>query len=1097
MGRRGEFVSFEADPIPGGFQLPPCDRQTVGPPQGAQCLGHEAARLEAGWRAGEEKTLTAIMRFRLPLKSVVVFLISCGCLGLTDAWGRQGSVPASPLALPVLERVNDIRALPGKQASLGYPVQVRAVVTYYGGPGWELFVQDSTGGIYVVAPEQDLRLEPGQLVEVKGHTGHGYFANEIEKPTIRVLGRAPLPQPSRPRYEQLALGQADSQWVEVEGIVHSTQIDSDSENLVLLLAVGSGRLTVQVRRYPERAQAELVDSKILVRGACGGIFNQKQEWVGVVIYVPDLTFVRVLEQSPLTAKAPPLGSLSELMRLDAGTTSGHRVKTRGIVTLQRPFRSLYIMDATHSLMVETNQQTSVQPGDEVDVWGFPAVGGGSRRLQDAVFHKTGSGPAPVPVDISVAEALRGDYDNSLVRMEGRVFGLEAKGSLPTLVLQSDGMAFQARVLGSDAQAALRALRRGSRVRVTGICEVQTDENGLPQAFQLLVVSPAGVALLKKPSPWNLEQVGWVLGLLVAVVVAMAAWALILRRQVRGKTEEIREWLRREAALKERYRDLLENAIDIVYTRDLKGNFTSWNNTAERVLGFTRGEALHMNIARVIAPEFQELLRRALASTAEGQPFEDVEVEMITKYGARLPVDIRTRLMYEDGKLVGVQGVARNVTERRRVEQQLRLQAAALEAAAPGIVITDPGGTIQWVNPAFTILSGYALAEVVGKTPRLLKSGKHGQEFYRDMWDNILSGRVWRSEIINRRKDGTLYTGDLTITPVRDRAGGITHFVAVEQDITLRRQAEEARAQLAAIVESSDEAIISATLEGPILSWNEGAMRLFGYTAEEIVGRDVATLLPPDHADDLKRFPAPLRNWEGLSRFETVCLRKDGSSVDVLVSISPIYDERGKVVSASAIIRNITERKRAEQALRESEERFRSLFENATVGIYRTTPQGRVVMANPALISMLGYQDFAELAARNLETQGFEPSYPRQAFRERIERDGEVRGLEAAWTRRDGSVIFVRESGRLVRGESGEALYYDGIVEDITERKQAEVALIQERQLLHTLMDNLPDKIYFKDRESHFTRINLAHAKAFGLSDPAQAFGKTDFDFFTD
>jgi PAS domain S-box-containing protein len=514
------------------------------------------------------------------------------------------------------------------------------------------------------------------------------------------------------------------------------------------------------------------------------------------------------------------------------------------------------------------------------------------------------------------------------------------------------------------------MKRGSRVRVTGICEVQSDENGIPQAFQLLVHPLAGVVLLEKPSPWNLKQVGWVLGLMVAVVLAAAAWAVILRRQVRAKTEEIREWLRREAALKERYRDLLENAIDIVYTRDFKGNFTSWNITAEQVLGYARGEALHMNIAQIVAPEYQELLRRALGSSGEGQPFEDLEVEVITKYGARIVVDIRTRLLYERGKLVGVQGVARNVTERKLVEQQLRLQAAALEAAAPGLVITDPEGTIQWVNPAYTAMSGYALAEVVGKNPRLLKSGKHSPEFYRDMWGTILSGQVWRGEIVNRRKDGTLYIEELTITPVRGKAKEITHFVAIGQDITLRKQAEEARAQLAAIVESSDEAIISATLEGQILSWNEGAVRLFGYAADEIVGREVTTLVPPDHASDLRRFPELLRSGERVSRFVTACTRKDGSSVHVLVSMSPIYDKHGKVVSASAIVR------------------------------------------------------------------------------------------------------------------------------DITERKQAEAALLEERHLLHTLMDNLPDVIYFKDRESRFTRINQAHAKGFGLSDPAQAIGKRDFDFFT-
>jgi PAS domain S-box-containing protein len=131
------------------------------------------------------------------------------------------------------------------------------------------------------------------------------------------------------------------------------------------------------------------------------------------------------------------------------------------------------------------------------------------------------------------------------------------------------------------------------------------------------------------------------------------------------------------------------------------------------------------------------------------------------------------------------------------------------------------------------------------------------------------------------------------------------------------------------------------------------------------------------------------------------------------------------------------RMRAEEALKESEERFRTLVENSTVGIYRTTLDGRILMTNPTLIEMLGYESFTDLAKRDLEREGFEPGYPRMAFIERVKREGEVKGLESAWTKRDGTVIFVRESARAVRAEDGTVLYYDGAVEDITERKRAE------------------------------------------------------------
>lgn len=127
---------------------------------------------------------------------------------------------------------------------------------------------------------------------------------------------------------------------------------------------------------------------------------------------------------------------------------------------------------------------------------------------------------------------------------------------------------------------------------------------------------------------------------------------------------------------------------------------------------------------------------------------------------------------------------------KQAEEQLKLLSKALESAANGIAITDAQGRILWVNPAFTRLTGYDRAEVVGKNPRILKSGKHPPEFYRQLWETILRGKPWHGEMSNRRKDGSLYPEEMTITPVRTRGGKITHFVAVKQDITDRKRLEK-------------------------------------------------------------------------------------------------------------------------------------------------------------------------------------------------------------------------------------------------------------------------------------------------------------------
>jgi PAS domain S-box-containing protein len=309
--------------------------------------------------------------------------------------------------------------------------------------------------------------------------------------------------------------------------------------------------------------------------------------------------------------------------------------------------------------------------------------------------------------------------------------------------------------------------------------------------------------------------------------------------------------------------------------------------------------------------------------------------------------------------------------------------------------------------------------------------------------------------------------------LKDRPARLPH--AVQQVLeekrlrTSNQRALEATSRLATIVESSDDAIIGKTLDGVITSWNRGAEELYGYAAAEVLGQPISMLVPPARSEELAPTLARLRRGERVEHFESVRVRKDGSLGDVSLSMFPLTGAGGDVIGAASIARYITERKRAEQTLRGSEERFRSLVENATVGIYRTTPQGQILMANPTLVRMLGFKDFEELAARNLEEDGFVPNYARRLFRERMEKDGEVRGVEEAWTRQDGSAIFVRESARAIRSEDGKILYYDGIVEDITEKKKAEEAL----RLTQFSVEHASDSIFWMDKQGRILYVNEA------------------------
>ena len=265
-------------------------------------------------------------------------------------------------------------------------------------------------------------------------------------------------------------------------------------------------------------------------------------------------------------------------------------------------------------------------------------------------------------------------------------------------------------------------------------------------------------------------------------------------------------------------------------------------------------------------------------------------------------------------------------------------AAAVDQAAEAIMITDRDGSILYVNPAFTRVTGYSSQEAIGQNSRLLKSGAQDPAYYRDLWATIGAGGVWKGDLINQRKDGTTYTEEMTIAPVRDSRGDIVRYIALKQDVTERRATEESRRLLAAIVLSSDDAIIGKTLDGTIQSWNTGAELIYGYRADEVIGRPISLLLPPGRHDELPENLEKLKaGIQGCSHFETVRLTKDGRQIDVSISASPISDDLGNIVGAAAITRDISQRKRAEQTLRDSGEQFRAAFENAPFGMTSAHP----------------------------------------------------------------------------------------------------------------------------------------------------------------
>ena len=293
-------------------------------------------------------------------------------------------------------------------------------------------------------------------------------------------------------------------------------------------------------------------------------------------------------------------------------------------------------------------------------------------------------------------------------------------------------------------------------------------------------------------------------------------------------------------------------------------------------------------------------------------------------------------------------------------QRMSLESA-IRQAAEAIVITSATGKIQFVNPAFTKMTGYRPDEVVGQFPSMLKSGVQDPAYYEELWRTILAGQVWRGELINRRKDGSLYTEELSITPVLTAGGRTSNYIAVKQDVTERRAAETARQFLAAIIESTEDAVVGSTLDGRILTWNRGAEKLHGYLAHEAIGQSILMLLAPEYHEATRRVCEGLLRGRVYPQFESAAVRKNGERVEVRVSVCSVRNSAGQVTGTAAIIHDITKAKLAEKALRDDEARFRMAFENAPFGLCMTKADSRILKVNGTFCRMLGYSA-AELTA---------------------------------------------------------------------------------------------------------------------------------------
>jgi len=494
---------------------------------------------------------------------------------------------------------------------------------------------------------------------------------------------------------------------------------------------------------------------------------------------------------------------------------------------------------------------------------------------------------------------------------------------------------------------------------------------------------------------------------------------------------------------ERYRDLVENANDLIATGDLDERIVYVNAAFERALGYSREELVGRPLASLVEPEWRRQLEAAsVAKLVEHAERTTYNLELVARDGHVVVVEVSSWLLRDGDEPVGFQAICRDVTERVRAEQALvRTQESlwlAFESTAMPMVIVSTDGHVLRANQALEALTGYAAGELEGMT---MEEIVHPDDWRDDALAPLVSGTLTRIEVERRyrRKDGSVVWVQVGITPVKNGSGEVTAFVSQVVDITGKHAAEwavrESEELFRTAFEGAAIGMLMVSPYGNIVRANSALCDLLGYELGELRRLDVLELSHPDDRPTTSAALTGLREGR-LAHFVTDkrYLRKDGEPVWAHVAVSPVHSATGSVRGYVTQVVDLTER-------HESEERFRLLFESSPHGMDVVDASGRMLQANPALQRMLGY-DRDELLSMRFEnfTHPDDVHLDVDLFEEMLAGKRPYYEIEKRCLHKSGKVVWMHLTAFALPHPGGAPSYAIGILEDITSRRELEEQL---------------------------------------------------------
>jgi len=553
--------------------------------------------------------------------------------------------------------------------------------------------------------------------------------------------------------------------------------------------------------------------------------------------------------------------------------------------------------------------------------------------------------------------------------------------------------------------------------------------------------------------------------------------------VRKKAEEERERNAQEI------QDLYNNAPCGYHSLDKDSTIIKINNTELSWLGYSREEVIgRKKITDILTEKSLAVFRKNYQAFKKNGEIHDVEFEMIKKDGTIIPVLLNaTAIKDHDGNFVMSRSTMFDITDRKKAENSLKEAEEKyrniFENSIEGIYQITTQGRFKTANPAMAHMLGYVsvddLVTTVQNTDhQVWVDQKRRIEYVRQLKEK---GSVRAFECEFFRKDTSRIWVSLNTLAIHGPDGNIIGSEGFAYDITERKKAEEKNRQLAVIVESSDDAIIAKTLDGIITSWNAGAEKTYGYMAQEIIGKPITTLVPPDRGNELPEILEKLRQGEHIEHYETTRMRKDKKQIQISLTISPILDNEGTIIGASTIARDITEQKNVVESLYKSEEKFRTFADYTYDWEYWVLPDNTILYTSPSCERITGYtpDEFYKNPELTDEIIIPEDMDARARHMNQIFISTEPASVDYRIRHRNGEVRWIAHICQPVYNKKKELIGRRSSNRDITDRKKTEDSLKEAEKKYRNIFENSIEGIYQITREGRFKTANPAMAHMLG------------------